>query len=327
MKLRALFVAMAVLLVASGCAGYRTKLATEAQREGHFERSFNLWRSLARQGNGAAQYQVGLHYHVGQGVQRNESIAARWFRKATANGVTDARDKLVQMYIIGRGHPEEDPDAERSLRESLEDGLADSKYKLALMYLDGVVVGQDQEEGLRWLRKAADSWTLHNRGIDDQLSDDGRLMMTAELGLPEAQLGLGQRYISGDGRPRNLAEGVKWHFYAAEQGHPEAQMALGWIYGKGEGVPKDFDEAIRWFVKAAEQGLPEGQYQVGSAYRRGVGMPQDNVLAHMWFNVAAGQGLRKARSKRRETGMDMTPDELARAEAMALERWLAAENE
>jgi len=327
MKHRVLVVALASLLLASGCAGYRANLAARAEREGDMVRSFNIWRSLARQGNAEAQYYVGRQYLIGMGVQRSDERAVPWFRKAAAKGHIEARDKLAQLYINGRGNPETDPDAERWLRESIESALAESRYKLALMYIDGVVVEQDAQEGLRWLRMAADNWGGRSHGIDDQLNADGRLRMAAELGLADAQLGLGKRYIVGSEVPLNRAEAAKWYYYAAEQGHARAQLTLGWAYGKGEGVTKDYQEASRWFLKAAEQGLAEAEYQIGAAYRRGLGLPQDNVLAYTWFNLAAGHGLRKARTKRRETSADMSEVDIARAENMALERWLAAQED
>ena len=111
MKHRELIVALAVVLLASGCVGYREKLAVQAQLDGNHVRSFNLWRSLARQGHAEAQFRVGLLYMAGHGTQQNETAGLRWFRKAAAKGLVEARSKLAHLYLNGRGNPEQDPDA------------------------------------------------------------------------------------------------------------------------------------------------------------------------------------------------------------------------
>lgn len=323
MRKRAFVTGLALLWLASGCTEHRTKLAVEAERDGNRVRSFHIWRSLARQGDGQAKYKVGLQYMTGLGVHRSEHRAIHWFRKAALDDVPEAKDKLAQMYLNGRGNPEEDPNAERWLRESIETGIAESQYKLAIMYLDGTVVEKSTDETLAWMRLAAENWGQRNQGIDQRLYNDHLLITMAEIGLAEAQIGLGKRYASGNGVPRNRAEAAKWYFLAAEQGHARAQLTLGWAYRQGEGVTKDFDEAARWFSKAAGQGLPEAEYQLGTLFRRGLGMPQDNLMAHVWFNLAAGHGLVKARAKRREVQADLSPAELVWAEALALERSLA----
>ena len=46
---------------------------------------------LAEQGNAEAQNNLGLMYHIGQGVRQDYAEALRWFRQAADQGVADAK--------------------------------------------------------------------------------------------------------------------------------------------------------------------------------------------------------------------------------------------
>lgn len=71
------------------------------------------------------------------------------------------------------------------------------------------------------------------------------------------------------------------------------------------------------FENAAEYGAPEAQFHLGLLYSTGQGVDQDYVIAHKWFNLAALQGSDEARRFRREIALDMTPQEIARAQRLA----------
>ena len=70
---------------------------------------------------------------------------------------------------------------------------------LGSMYEDGVVVSRDHGEAVKWYRRAA------------------------ELGLAEAQVNLGFRYVKGQGVARGLVRAHMWSNLAAAQG---AEMAM-----------------------------------------------------------------------------------------------------
>jgi TPR repeat protein len=324
-------VIVAVLLAAAvlfpGCAGLREKRANDAMREGNQERSFRLWLSMAERADPKAQLRVGNMYMRGQGTAKDEDEAVRWYREAAKQDLFEAQRQLALAYLTGKGHPEDDPDAEQWLRASVENAPARSQYELAVMYLTGRVIERDPDEARRWLRKAADRWGRSRGGIVGRMREDGVLRQVAELGFAEAQLFLGDMYANGDGVPLSKEEAAKWHYLAANQGHAEAQMTLGWAFGQGKGVTKDPAEAARWFRRAAEQGHVNGQYQTGLMFRDGVGVQQSNVEAHMWFNLAAAQGHELARSMRDELAKHMTKFGRAKAEKLAVTRWLEAETE
>jgi TPR repeat protein len=309
---------LAAALLVPGCASYREKRANELQAAGEYERAMNHWTALAKGGNAAAKYHLGLMYAAGQGTRKDEDEAARWLREAARQGSTAAQSKLGTMYLAGWGHAEEDPDAERWLHGIAETGSIEIQYRVAVLFLKGDVVEEDPAELLRTFRKIAAEWPR----VAGRLKRDGMLRPAAELGLAEAQHALGNVYLEGDGVPQSAREAAKWQYLAAIQDFAWAQLALGWSYGGGRGVPKDLEESARWFRRAAELGLAEAQYQLGLLYSRGLGVPADHVQAHKWFNLAAARNHEKAKLKRGSETDLLTLEELAEAEQLAVE-WSA----
>ena len=112
----------------------------------------------------------------------------------------------------------------------------------------------------------------------------------AEQGHAPAQHSLGGMYYDGTGTPQNYAEAFKWYRKAAEQGRAGAQAFLGFMYDKGKGTPQNYGEALKWYRKAAEQGHASAQVNLGVMYDRGQGTPQNYAEALKWFRKAAEQG-------------------------------------
>lgn len=77
-----------------------------------------------------------------------------------------------------------------------------------------------------------------------------------------AQRLLAQRYMSGDGVPRNVMQAARWYRKAAQSGDAEAQYVLSGLYLRGEGVPRDASVAVQWLRRAAAQGHPAARAQV-----------------------------------------------------------------
>ncbi|GMQ99203.1 MAG: hypothetical protein BMS9Abin18_0019 [Zetaproteobacteria bacterium] len=62
-----------------------------------------LFQQAAEKGNRRAQYQLGLLYARGDGVQKNLVKAREWLRKAAMQGHPKAQFYLGQMYVFGDG--------------------------------------------------------------------------------------------------------------------------------------------------------------------------------------------------------------------------------
>jgi hypothetical protein len=64
-------------------------------------------RKAAEQNDATAQDRLGLCYHDGNGVQKNDTEAAKWFRKAADQNFADAQFELGMCYHNGDGVPKD----------------------------------------------------------------------------------------------------------------------------------------------------------------------------------------------------------------------------
>jgi TPR repeat protein len=171
-----------------------------------------------------------------------------------------------------------------------------------------------------------DGLAAYDRG--DFLTAYRELAPAAAGGAPAAQYAVARMYLSGEGVPRDGAEGLKWLRKAALAGVGVAQYQLGAYYEWGVEVPQDYSEAARWYRMAADRGVPVAQYRLGLLYLRGFGVAKDLVAAHMWLNLASSRlppgEPRNAVAKLRESvAGEMTATEIAQAQ-VAARNWTPA---
>ncbi|MET3907822.1 hypothetical protein ABID59_002163 [Bradyrhizobium sp. S3.3.6] len=81
--------------------------AVVAHARGDYAKALRLVRPLANDGDAAAQFNLGLMYVTGQGVQQDNAAAALWFRKAAEKGLAPAQTNLAVLYRDGRGVAED----------------------------------------------------------------------------------------------------------------------------------------------------------------------------------------------------------------------------
>ena len=97
------------------------------------------------------------------------------------------------------------------------------------------------------------------------------------------------------------------------------KTVLGNRYSKGEGVEQDFKEAVKWYRKAADQGYAYAQNNLGFRYYKGEGVPKSIVNSYVWWNIAAANGQQNAKNNKSTFTKEMTPAQIAKAEALAKE--------
>jgi TPR repeat protein len=192
-------------------------------------------RKAAEQGNAETQFNLGLMYGLGDGVEQNYTEAAKWLQRAAEQGHAEAQYRLGEIYYYGHSVEQNHAEAVKWFRKAAEQGLARAQYDLGFAYYNGEGVEQNHAEAVKWFRKAA------------------------EQGNAGAQYDLGLAYYNGDGVEQNYTEAVKWFQKAAEQGNAEAKYSLGIMYNFGFGVGQNYTEAVKWLQKAAEQGLAEAR--------------------------------------------------------------------
>jgi TPR repeat protein len=189
-----------------------------------------------------------------------------------------------------------------------EEGDESAQYHLGIIYRDGQGVPQDYAESAKWFRKAATQKT----------TSSDRANGTRFFYIVTSQTALGAMSFNGWGVPKDYAEALKWFRKAAEMGEPDALFYLGNMYANGLGVPKDYAEALKWYRKGAYSGSEGACLMVGLYYALGdKGLPKDHVEAYAWCNIAAT--LKQQEAKRLRDGLNLTPEEKARAQKRSTE--------
>ena len=149
--------------------------------------------------------------------------------------------------------------------QAADSGDVSAISNLGFMYVKGIGIEKNEEDGVKWYRKAA------------------------ELGHLTSQFNLGVMYAKGRGVEQNYVESLKWYKMAAEQGDLTAQATIGMMYAKGIGCKKDSEAARRWYQKAASKGDVNAQYTLGNMYAKGIGADVDEFEAFRWYQQAAEQ--------------------------------------
>ncbi len=108
-------------LIAALCAGFTLGLTAPAwagfdegvaaYNRGDYATALREFRPLAEQGDAAAQHNLGLMYHIGQGVTQDYAKAVKWYRKAAEQGDAKAQHNLGFMYQNAKGVPDDHAEA------------------------------------------------------------------------------------------------------------------------------------------------------------------------------------------------------------------------
>jgi len=74
-----------------------------AYRARKYQKAFELIKPFAERGFTPAQVYLGFMYNNGQGVAKDHTEAAKWYRKAAMLRLTNAQNLLGTMYAQGQG--------------------------------------------------------------------------------------------------------------------------------------------------------------------------------------------------------------------------------
>ena len=128
-------------------------------------------KEVASKGLAAAQYNLGIIHHTGQGVPQSDALAVEWYRKAADQGNIYAQYNLGYKYRDGSvGLPQSDALAVEWFRKAADQGCADAQNDLGVMYADGCGgLPKSYSTALWWARKAQAQGLERATGFIDQL--------------------------------------------------------------------------------------------------------------------------------------------------------------
>jgi hypothetical protein len=201
-----------------------------AYQRGDFETALEQWTSLAERGDPVAQYNVGVMYDEGTGVETNVEKIIGWWRKAADQGHRMAQHNLALLFIE-RGSGNDVQQAVTLLKAAAAVGFTPSQHSLGKLYAVGLGVEKDHARALQLTLRAG------------------------KAGFVKSQYSLGKFYRDGVGVESDQAESVAWFRRAAEQGYARAQERLATRYADGKVVERDLVEALKWATLAAGRGM------------------------------------------------------------------------
>src|SRR2546430_1670593 len=84
----------------------------------------------AENGNKEAQFNLGVYYEKGIGIEKNEVKAFDWYQKAAENGVKEAQFNLGVYYEKGIGTEKDEVKAFFWCQKVAENGDKEAQHKL-----------------------------------------------------------------------------------------------------------------------------------------------------------------------------------------------------
>ena len=260
------------------------------------------YKVAATHGDMYAQYNLGLMYDNGRGVNKDVKEAARLYKLAADQGHASSQFCLGYDYEKGIGVEQNYTEAIKYYKLAADQGHAGAQCNLGLMYKNGQGVSQSYTEAVRLYKLSADQGNMYaqnnlglmyenGQGVPQNLTEAVRLYkLSADQGYMYAQCNLGFMYARGQGVPQSYTEAVRLYKLSADQGYDQAQHNLGVVYNNGQGVPQNYTEAIKYYKLAADQGHAGAQCNLGLMYNNGQGVPQNYTEAVRLYKLSADQG-------------------------------------
>ncbi len=157
---------MTLFFALEGCNSSSTRFdyGLTAYNRDDFATALHIWHPLAVHGHLRAQTEFGFMYYFGQGVVRDCTQAATWFRKAAAQGDAIAENCLGLMLHDGEGTRQDYPQAVAWYPKAASQGLAEAEDNLGRLYAHGKGVPQDYDQADVWFYLA----TTHSSAVENE---------------------------------------------------------------------------------------------------------------------------------------------------------------
>lgn len=118
------------------CIGYVSSIFADEIKGNEPQKAFWETYTAALRGDKVSQFNVGVIYERGIGVEQNQSMAASWYLKAAQQGHVDAQYNVAIMYVSGRGVDKNVSEGMMWLASAAKHGDKESR-KLLLEVIDG----------------------------------------------------------------------------------------------------------------------------------------------------------------------------------------------
>lgn len=176
-----------------------------------------FWFEEAAKNNIAnAQYNLGVLYHQGMGVDKNLDRAIALYQKASDQGHPEAQYNLGIANIEGIGVPYNPQKAATYFENAANKNIVEAAYNLGLIYENGLLGETHPDEALMWYKTAADNGSPEAKSALEQLanslgialSDVNRVVEKTRAAKKTSSSPASQQEITGDIQKELMARGL-----------------------------------------------------------------------------------------------------------------------
>ncbi|MCD6027034.1 MAG: Sel1 domain protein repeat-containing protein [Solimicrobium sp.] len=219
---------------------------------------------------------LGDLFQQGHGVEKNVEFAIFYYREGAKRGSASACNNLGKLYLYGLGVEQNFQTAKLCFEEAVRSDYADAYNNIGIIHEYGYGVSKDTKQAMNYYRAAfQNGCSIAQSNFERlQISDDRevRLQRESEQGQKK------QQQIKPEAVKREkIAES------AVQSSKDTINLVLKLI------EQKKFSEALPVLQKLANEGRPVAQYQLGRLFYYGVAVAQNFERAIGWFYKAARQ--------------------------------------
>lgn len=253
---------------------------------------------------------IGLAYFHGWYVQKNETMALRYWSEAAQTQHPQALNLIAALYFesyLVAHEPEKAFELYQHALQSDPDHRF-SQMGLALCYLNGIGVAKDTAKATQMIQAIAQQEQLAAQSEADLIYIVGRFYGLPEYPLPTREKAiqyLNQAVAKGSSKAAwylyqaysgfypvfevNEEQAKRYLHQAAQLGNAQAQTELGLIYLKGKKVEQDTALGLKYLEQAASQHNGLALNALGEALEQGIGIEANLDQAIQCYRKAAAQ--------------------------------------
>ena len=187
--------------------------------QGDFDSARECFLKSAEQGYYLAMYNLACMYYFGDGVEKNDEEAFRWYNEATEHGDAEAANRVGVFFENGIGCEKSLEKAFDYYLRSAQMGSLSGMANVGQCYLEGKGTEQNVVSGLTWMGAAS------------------------EKGNGIASLMMGEYCLAGTYGEPDPAQAKIFFERGIPQKYAPAILRLSDLYEQGIGVPKDEEKA------------------------------------------------------------------------------------
>lgn len=143
-------------MIKNGDQKAEVELAALYLQSNHYTQAKKALDSLAKKGNIEGYQMLGVMYEHGLGVEKDYSLAMKWYLKGHESGNIDSTYNVGMFYIFGRGVEKSQAKGVEHLTLAAKKGHQKAIHNLGYAYEKGYGVEKNIVKAIFWYKKGSD---------------------------------------------------------------------------------------------------------------------------------------------------------------------------